>query len=71
MIYMLNGLEKGKKLNPKYAIWEVLMVTASNIVVVHRCIFFLYFRLSLILLLIEYRYPITWERYRGCNKFLR
>ena len=41
MISMLNGLEKGKNVNPKCNIWEVLMVVVSNIVVLHRCVFFL------------------------------
>ena len=53
IISILNDLEKGKKLNSKCSIWKSTDGFLSIIVVVYRYIFFLYFRLILILQLLE------------------
>ena len=53
IISMLNNLEKGKHLNLNVLFGKILIVFLRNIVVVYRCIFFCYFRLTLTLPLIE------------------
>ena len=50
---MLNDLEKGKNLNQNVLFRKVPSADISNIVVVHRYIFIIYFRLTLTLPLVE------------------